>query len=131
MASKRTAEINNTTNQSIVQMDFLSNYPFLNNKIDLIICNPPYVATNEDELGHNDIYASWAGGKAGRHLTDHLIKCLPNILSDIGTAYIVLEQCNKPEDVKKMCQELNFHANFVLSRRAGREHLYVLKLNRK
>ena len=129
LASQETSKINKTQNQSFVLMDFLSPYPFRENVFDLIVCNPPYVATSEDELERNDIYASWAGGSLGRTLTDKLIHCLSKMMSSKGTAYIILEQCNKPEEVKNMCEEkLNMKANFVLSRRAGREYLQVLRL---
>ena len=53
-------------------------------------------------------------------------------MSPQGQAYIILEQCNKPEEVKIMCEEkLNMEAEFVLSRRAGREYLQVLRLKLK
>jgi hypothetical protein len=35
-----------------------------------------YVPTEEDELGHDDIYAAWAGGEDGRQVLDNL---LPNL----------------------------------------------------
>ena len=132
LASQETSKINKTQNQSFVLMDFLSSYPFREKTFDIIVCNPPYVATSEDELERNDIYASWAGGSLGRQLTDKLINSLPKIMSPQGQAYIILEQCNKPEEVKIMCEEkLNMEAEFVLSRRAGREYLQVLRLKLK
>ena len=52
LASQKTSEINETAkNQSIIRMDFLNFFPFCDGKIDLLVCNPPYVATNDDELG--------------------------------------------------------------------------------
>jgi len=132
LASQKTSEINKTAkNQSIIRMDFLNFFPFCDGKIDLLVCNPPYVATNDDELGSSNIYASWAGGSLGRQLTDKLIHSLQKILSEHGIAYIVLEQCNKPQEVKGLCEQLNFNAEFVLSRRAGREYLHVLRLKKQ
>ena len=52
LASQKTSEINQTAEkQSIVRMDFLNFFPFCEGKIDLLVCNPPYVATSDDELG--------------------------------------------------------------------------------
>ena len=82
-------------------------------------------------LGSSNIYASWAGGSLGRQLTDKLIHSLQKILSEHGIAYIVLEQCNKPQEVKESCERLHFQAEFVLSRRAGREYLHVLRLKKQ
>ena len=79
---------------------------------------------------HNDIFASWAGGVQGRNLTDNLIEKLPTLLSDQGCAYIVLEQCNHPDEVKDKVENLQLKADFVLSRRAGREFLRILKVKR-
>ena len=82
-----------------------------------------------DEIGHKDIIASWAGGSLGRNLTDQLIKTLPKILLKRGAcAYIVLEQCNHPDSVLELAKSLNMSAEFIISRRAGREFLYVMKI---
>ena len=52
LASQKTSEINQTAeNQSIIRMDFLNFFPFCDGIIDLLVCNPPYVATSDDELG--------------------------------------------------------------------------------
>jgi len=129
-ATKQTASANNVSHKiDIITLDFLQWLPLRDNCVDLLVCNPPYVATDNNEVGHNDIKASWAGGSLGRNLTDQLIQMLPKILSkNEGCAYIVLEQCNHPESVREMAKSLNMYADFVLSRRAGREFLSVLKI---
>ena len=38
-------------------------------KVDLLVCNPPYVSTEEAELGGTGISAAWAGGQAGLTIT--------------------------------------------------------------
>lgn len=131
-ATLKTAEVNNAVHKlGIVKLDFLQSFPLPNHKMDLVVCNPPYVATDEVETGQSDIYASWAGGHLGRSLTDRLIEKLPLILSEQGAAYIVVEQCNKPEEVRQRAEECSLNAEFILSRRAGREVLHVLKVNKK
>ena len=129
-ATRKTACANGISDKiDIIKMDFLQWFPLKKNSVDLLVCNPPYVATNSDEIGHNDINASWAGGSLGRNLTDQLIKTLPKILSKRGgCAYIVLEQCNYPESVLELAKSLNMSAEFIISRRAGREFLYVMKI---
>ena len=48
---------------------------------DLVVFNPPYVPTDEDELRRalttRDISASWAGGPSGRVVIDRFIEALP------------------------------------------------------
>lgn len=127
-ATQETARVNQVKNVQIIQIDFCKSFPVKENFVDLLVCNPPYVETFESETDKNDIFASWAGGKNGRKLTDRLIENLPKILSQSGVAYIVLEQCNKPESVMKMVQNLGLKGQIVLSRRAGREFLSVAKI---
>ena len=103
-ATLKTAQVNNDQNRKIdvIHCDFLQGFPLdPHSGFDLIVCNPPYVATEEKATKHNDIFASWAGGVQGRNLTDNLIDKLPTLLSDQGCAYIVLEQCNHPDEVKE------------------------------
>ena len=40
--------------------------------VDVLICNPPYVATEHVETGSRDIAAAWAGGCEGMEVTTHL-----------------------------------------------------------
>lgn len=42
-------------------------------KVDVLLFNPPYVPSDEEELGKNDIYASFAGGLDGREIIDVLL----------------------------------------------------------
>ena len=113
---------------SVLKCDFMQGFPIRGDLVDMIICNPPYVATNEDETLHNDINATWAGGSHGMKLTSKLINELPSMLKKGGYAFIVLEQCNQPKKVLKYVLDMKLQAEFVLSRRAGREFLYVLKI---
>ena len=43
-------------------------------KVDLLVCNPPYVSTEEAELGGTGISAAWAGGQAGLTITRYLLR---------------------------------------------------------
>ncbi len=43
------------------------------NSIDILVFNPPYVPTEDDEIFSSGIEASWAGGKRGRRIIDKFI----------------------------------------------------------
>lgn len=105
----------------------------LESKVDLLLCNPPYVATSDGEydqsLDLKDVKAAWAGGSDGRRLTDVLIANLARLLTPDGVAYIVLEQCNKPRDVAQFAEQCGLDQKIIAERRAGRELLYVMKLS--
>jgi len=128
--TKETSKVNQV-HLDVLEVDFLKFFPFRSRSIDLLVCNPPYVATNVEEVSAhsgNVISASWAGGSLGRNLTETLIRRLPDLLSKKGCAYIVLEQCNRPKEVEQMAQTQELEAQIILSRRAGIEYLHVLKI---
>ena len=128
--TKTTSKVNQV-HLDVLELDFVKFFPLRSQCIDLLVCNPPYVATSVEE-SRTQISASWAGGSLGRHLTDTLITRLPQLLSEDGCAYIVLEQCNRPQEVQQMAQAIpKLETEIILSRRAGREHLQVLKIRNK
>ena len=73
----------------------------LHHSVDLLLCNPPYVATEEEEKGGRGLTAAWAGGREGLGVTRQVIDSLELLLSQTGAAYLVLEQCNQPASVRQ------------------------------
>jgi release factor glutamine methyltransferase len=62
-----------------VQTDLLSGLHGLRRRIDVLLFNPPYVPTPEDEVWtpaadtKRIIFASWAGGERGRVVIDRVL----------------------------------------------------------
>ncbi len=55
----------------MVQADVLSGLETrLRGRVDLLVCNPPYVATEAAEVGAHDLSAAWAGGPKGLAVTE-------------------------------------------------------------
>ncbi len=101
----------------------------LRGNVDVVICNPPYVATVSDETGTDGIAAAWAGGDRGRDLTDRVIDLCPSILSkDTGRCYMMVEQCNRPDEVREYAVSKGLKCTELVKRRCGRELLQVLKI---
>jgi len=81
--------------------------------VDLLVFNPPYVPTPDDEVvapvlppaeGNGDgggglgiVAAAWAGGDRGRRVVDRLLPRLDELLSEEGEAFVVAVQENDPE----------------------------------
>ena len=106
----------------------------LKGKVDLLICNPPYVATSENEAQNAEgVQLAWAGGNKGRNLTDKVIEALPNLLNEQnGVCLMIVEQCNDIQAVKDdINAKENLSAEEVLRRKMGRELLAVLKIVKK
>jgi hypothetical protein len=50
------------------------------------------------------IASAWAGGLAGRHVTDRLLGQLPDLLSSNGHAFVVIVTENRPQgDCQRLC----------------------------
>ncbi|XP_017047544.1 methyltransferase N6AMT1 [Drosophila ficusphila] len=110
--------------------------------VDVLLFNPPYVVTSDEELQTQqfdshvesstdpNLVFSWAGGQDGRRVTDILLKQLDDILSPRGVLYILLLRENKPDEIIKYLEDLNFQAVRFMERRIPGEHLYILKVTR-
>ncbi|KAG8229844.1 hypothetical protein J437_LFUL009119 [Ladona fulva] len=71
--------------------------------VDVLICNPPYVPTTEEELNSSvKLTRSWAGGENGRKVMDRLFKDVPRLLSQEGIFYLLVVKENRPCFVMKM-----------------------------
>lgn len=125
--SKSTADYNKV-NFDTVNMDLTS--AFRDNIFDVIIFNPPYVVTETEECGSNDITASWAGGVKGREITDRLLEAIPKKLASNGTFYLLLIKQNIPEEVVQIMSKYGYQSEVVIERQVRNEQQLVLKFIR-
>ncbi|ORX75049.1 S-adenosyl-L-methionine-dependent methyltransferase [Anaeromyces robustus] len=105
--------------------------PRLENSVDIICFNPPYVVTETEDINSSLIAASWAGGINGREVTDRILPFIPKLLSPGGSFYLLLIQDNKPQEIVDIMEsQYNLKYQLVKKRRAGREQQYVLKFSK-
>ena len=99
--------------------------------IDVLIFNPPYVPTPNDEVGSDGIEASWAGGTDGRLVIDRTLPQIDVLLSrPNGVAYMITVDDNKPEQIASiMMEKYGIIVQPFLRRRARNEFLTVLKMS--
>lgn len=136
--TKRTAKVNEA-NLQVINMDLLNG--FRPNSVDVLIFNPPYVVTTDEELVEEhgacggafnaNIKKSWAGGIHGRRIMDKVFERLDCILTMKGVAYVLIIEENKPNEIIFKLSEFKFDAAIVAERRIQGEHLYVMKIQRK
>ncbi|KJA26088.1 hypothetical protein HYPSUDRAFT_159834 [Hypholoma sublateritium FD-334 SS-4] len=105
-------------------------------KIDIIVFNPPYVPTSEEEASgaqsSQDIDGAWAGGRDGMQITNTLLNCIEKLLSPCGRFYLVaLKQNDVPGIIRRMHEAYCLKGEVVHQRRAGREHLFVIRFARE
>lgn len=98
------------------------------NSVDLLIFNPPYVATEQDECNLRNLTASWAGGKNGMEVTWRFIEQANILLSPKGQFYLVLEKVNNPFNViDEIEKKYPINCKVILDRKCGIEHLYIIR----
>ncbi|KAI0067954.1 S-adenosyl-L-methionine-dependent methyltransferase [Artomyces pyxidatus] len=106
----------------------------LSNAVDILLFNPPYVPTFEEEAAEAQhgagLQGSWAGGSDGMRVTDVLLRQVKNLLSPNGRFYLVAVKQNNIPDIQKRMRDDGLQSEVVLQRRAGREHLFVLRFLR-
>ena len=78
---------------------FPSFCPRVENGIDILIFNPPYVVTPPEEMEGHGISVSWAGGKDGRVVIDRFMPQVPGVLSPGGRLYLVCIKENFPDEL--------------------------------
>jgi release factor glutamine methyltransferase len=122
--------------QEFIQCDLASPllHRGLQGKVDVLIFNPPYVPTKDEEVGIcTGIEASWAGGINGRRVIDLAMPQVTQLLSKpTGVAYWIVVDDNLPEEVADIFrQQYNLDCQPLLRRRAHNERLTVLKIARK
>ncbi|CAG9324424.1 unnamed protein product [Blepharisma stoltei] len=117
--AKTTLEINNVQISEFIAIDIFKGMN-LSNKVDVIVCNPPYVATSAEEYqecqARMDISSSFSGGVDGREFIDKLLELASDYLSEKGVMYMICEIHNGYIDGTKVSEE-----------RKGCEGVMVLK----
>lgn len=134
-ATQQTAKVNGA-NLDVINMDLL--HGFRERCVDVLIFNPPYVVTPDEELNANvpdgeinkNIIQAWAGGTDGRIIIDQLLKRIDSILSSNGIAYIIVIAENKPQEIIANLKAIHFSAKIMIERRIRGEHLFILKIKR-
>ncbi|KAJ7225892.1 S-adenosyl-L-methionine-dependent methyltransferase, partial [Mycena pura] len=107
----------------------------LQNRVDIILFNPPYVPTVPDEAStsqtERDIGGAWAGGADGMQVTDLFIPQVAELLSPAGRFYLVaVAQNNIPAIQRRMQEDYSLASQVILRRLAGREYLSVICFTR-
>ena len=127
--------------------------PRLHGAVDVLLFNPPYVPTEDDEVftpgkalaaelalpgpplphssafGTDVITAAWAGGARGRVVIDRIIPLIPRVLAHPhGIAYLVLVEENEPKEVEAALRKLGLVAAIAARRKAHNERLLVLRV---
>ncbi|KAK1271854.1 hypothetical protein QJS04_geneDACA013073 [Acorus gramineus] len=103
----------------------------LSRMVDVVVVNPPYVPTPEEEVGCEGITASWAGGENGRSVIDRILPVVDELLSEKGWLYMVTLTANKPSQICRLMGERGYASRIVVQRSTEEESLHVIKFWRE
>ena len=95
--------------------------------VDVMVVNPPYVPTPEDEVGAEGITASWAGGENGRSVIDRILPVVDHLLSEKGWLYLVTLTANNPAEICLQMREKGYASRIVIQRSTEEESLHIIK----
>ncbi|PKA54271.1 hypothetical protein AXF42_Ash000104 [Apostasia shenzhenica] len=99
--------------------------------MDVIVINPPYVPTPEEEVGCKGITASWAGGENGRKVIDRILPVVDKLLSEKGWLYMVTLTANCPSQICLIMKDMGYGSRIVVQRSTEEESLHVIKFWRE
>jgi release factor glutamine methyltransferase len=115
--------------------------PRLSGAVDVLLFNPPYVPTEDEEvppatLGSDGVTAdrgalpaAWAGGDRGRLVIDRVLPMFPRLLArPLGVAYLLLVAENEPREVAALLALGGLDGRIIRTVRAANELLHVLRV---
>jgi release factor glutamine methyltransferase len=115
----------------VVNCDLLAPLlPRLQGKVDLVVFNPPYVVTPDEEVVRGGIAAAWAGGYRGRVVIDRVLDILEGLLAEGGRVYMIAIHENEPEEILERMRGQGLEAAMVATQVADEEVLHVLRFRK-
>ncbi|MEO2117041.1 MAG: HemK2/MTQ2 family protein methyltransferase [Methanocaldococcus sp.] len=120
--AKENAELNNV-NISFFKSDLFEN---VNGEFDVILFNPPYLPTSEDEKINSYLNYAFDGGKNGREILDRFIYELPNYLKKGGIAQILQSSLTGERETINKLKSLGFKVEISARLKVPFEELMVI-----
>ncbi|HPE62600.1 MAG TPA: class I SAM-dependent methyltransferase [Methanothrix sp.] len=98
-------------------------------RFDLIIFNPPYLPTEEDEVLEGWLNFAFDGGETGRETIDRFLEGLKDHLAPRrGRALLLVSSLSDPEKVREKAEEEGLAVEVVAREKHFFEELLVLRL---
>jgi release factor glutamine methyltransferase len=97
-------------------------------RFDLVLFNPPYLPTPEEERAEGWINYALDGGPGGSETIYRFLEDLKDHLHPKGRALLLISSLNNLEEVRRMACDRGLSAQIISSKRYFFEQLMVLKL---
>jgi len=96
-------------------------------KFTVIIFNPPYLPTSEDDRIKEQLEIAWDGGWNGRVLVDRFIFSVKNFLDEFGRLYLIQSDLTGIKDTLNNLQSQGFKNKIIARKKYFFEELIVIE----
>ncbi|MEM2906602.1 MAG: class I SAM-dependent methyltransferase [Candidatus Odinarchaeota archaeon] len=96
-------------------------------KFTVIIFNPPYLPTSEEDRVKDRLENTWDGGWNGRVLIDRFIFSVKNFLDESGRLYLIQSDLTGIEDTLDKLQSQGFKNRIIARKKYFFEELIVIE----
>ncbi|WP_423792971.1 HemK2/MTQ2 family protein methyltransferase [Methanocaldococcus indicus] len=120
--AKKNANIENV-NIEVIKSDLFEN---INKKFDIIVFNPPYLPTVEEDKIDSYLNYAFDGGKDGREILDRFIDEVKNYLKENGRVVIVQSSLTNLNKTLERFERLGFKTKILEKEKIPFEELYVI-----
>jgi len=95
-------------------------------KVDLIIFNPPYLPIKEGERLETDLRKAWDGGPTGREIIDDFLKDFEKYLKEKGRVLLIHSSLIDKEKTLKKIEEKGFKVD-IEEKKSFFENIFLFK----
>jgi release factor glutamine methyltransferase len=96
-------------------------------RFNLVIFNPPYLPTIDEERLNSWLNRAFDGGPTGRSEIERFLRNADDILAPGGRVLMVISSLTSVDETKKMFEEHGFSVETISSKKVSFENLIVLK----
>ncbi len=122
-AAKENAQANGL-HADFIQSDLFS---AIEGRFDVILFNPPYLPTSDDERLEGGINMAFDGGTDGRAVLDRFLECFEEHLKPDGTLFLVQSSLNGLDETISILESKGFNVEIMEKHGFFFERLCLLK----
>ena len=113
---------------NVVRTDLFSG---IRGRFDLVIFNPPYLPTAEDERLHSWLDRAFNGGATGRREIERFLEDIDRIMSPGGRVLTVFSSLTGIDEVRKLYEKHGFLVELISEDKVPFEKLVVFRCVKK
>ncbi|KAJ6645525.1 Methyltransferase N6AMT1 [Pseudolycoriella hygida] len=106
---------NGVTNVQVVKTNLVDDLKrVLQNRVDLLVTNPPFEPSPIDDVGKEGSICAWSAGPNGRTIIDRILVEFPDLMSEHGVALMCCCKENDVEDIRREMKKRGFYSKILI-----------------